>query len=410
MRMFPPPAGARRVAVALACAAQLAAQPASAAERPDAAATDAWAAGARALADYRRELEALRAERGAMRHLPDIPFMLFGMGARTKFLYRDGALVDLAARKEVRRFAVKDSLIVPSEYTVLLRTDRGLVKIVEDEAAVTLVEGPRRTVLTAAPVRLPRFDDQRTPGVLRVLHHEILIDVVGGKPVPNLFVYRRPWYRDGALMAMVLARTGNLELLRGWVAGLDDPYDHNNGADEADNPGQVLYLASLFGGQKHPLVPRARRELDRLTVPGQRYLQGSTDGRPHVVYQTQWASFGLRALGLPDPFQVPAQLDSYALLFWWQRAGDASIPKTRPTFSLGDAIDYPYLTWAEDHFRGTRRAPLGNRDYPLSWEAHASKADYAAMRIVSPAYEAAKLAAPHAWHAAEMFLALHAAR
>ena len=38
--------------------------------------------------------------------------------------------------------------------------------------------------------------------MLRVLHQELLFNIIGGKPVPNLFVYPKPWYRDGAMVAM----------------------------------------------------------------------------------------------------------------------------------------------------------------------------------------------------------------
>jgi hypothetical protein len=71
-----------------------------------------------------------------------------------------------------------------------------------------------------------------------------------------------------------------------------------------------------------------------------------------------------------------------------------------------DEVDYPYLDWAEAHFCGKRGGPLGDRDYPLSWEANASQADYPALAAISPLYVEQKLAAPHTWHAAEMFLYL----
>ena len=66
----------------------------------------------------------------------------------------------------------------------------------------------------------------------------------------------------------------------------------------------------------------------------------------------------------------------------------------------------PYLTWAADSYYGEKNGLVGNRDYPLSWEANASQANYAGVEIVSPQYTRRKLAAPHTWHAAEMFLRL----
>ena len=69
-----------------------------------------------------------------------------------------------------------------------------------------------------------------------------------------------------------------------------------------------------------------------------------------------------------------------------------------------DRDRYPYLGWACDHFYHTRRSPIGNRDYPLTWEQRASQADYEGMRVVSPQYVSQRLATPHTWHAAEVFL------
>jgi hypothetical protein len=68
--------------------------------------------------------------------------------------------------------------------------------------------------------------------------------------------------------------------------------------------------------------------------------------------------------------------------------------------------DYPYLTWAADITLRSSLGPLGSRDYPLTWEANASQAAYPGMDLVSPEYAARRLAAPHTWHAAEMFFRL----
>ena len=65
---------------------------------------------------------------------------------------------------------------------------------------------------------------------------------------------------------------------------------------------------------------------------------------------------------------------------------------------------YPYLGWAVDHFHGTKRSPIGNRDYPLTWEQRASQANYTGLSLLDPAYVTQKLSAPHTWHAAEIFL------
>jgi hypothetical protein len=65
---------------------------------------------------------------------------------------------------------------------------------------------------------------------------------------------------------------------------------------------------------------------------------------------------------------------------------------------------YPYLGWACDHFHGTKKSPISNRDYPLTWEKGASQAKYENLQSLDPIYVSKRLAAPHVWHAAEVFL------
>jgi hypothetical protein len=94
------------------------------------------------------------------------------------------------------------------------------------------------------------------------LRQELLINVTGGKPVPNLMVYTKPWYRDGAMIAMVLKQTGNLDLIKGWMLDLREPHDRNNGGEtKADNLGQARFLISLASDKNHRLVPVIGREL-----------------------------------------------------------------------------------------------------------------------------------------------------
>jgi hypothetical protein len=352
------------------------------------------------LADYRRQLDRLRAAWGGVYSLPETPFFLFGMGARRKLVYRGGDLRDAASGELVRRWDVRRETIVPPAYAVRLETAAGAVAaIYEDEEALWLVEGGNKTALSAAPLRLPAFAEHPYGLVLRVLHQEVLVNIHNGLPVPNFLVYPRPWYRDGAMMAMVLRQTGNLDLIRDWVLGLDDPYDHNNGNPEPDNLGQALFLLSLFAGAHSPLAARVLADVERCRQGD--HISGITDGAPHPVYQTQWLKLGLRALGLPDPFRLPELADDYAALCWWGEQGADSAP-------AATSADYPYLTWAADITRGTRLGIVGDRDYPLTWEANASQARYAGMEIVSPEYARRRLAAPHTWHAAEMFFRLMA--
>ena len=335
--------------------------------------------------------------------LPKVKFYLFGMGNRRKFLYRDGTLFDARTSQVFRQWQVAEEKILPSKYTVRLKTSDGkTIVITEDEQAVWLEEGRERDPLTKGPIHLPKFEGHPYAGLLRILLQEILINIVDTKPVPNFFVYPEPWYRDGAIVAMCLQRTDNLHLIKPWIVQLNDPFDRNNaGHQEADNLGQVLYLISLAADANHPLVNKA------LAAVGQfrkgKYIVGMSDFAEHPVYQTKWLKFGLRALHLEDNYEIPAVFDSYSALFWMDFR-DAHVQG--PAFSGQAGANYPYLTWAEAHFQGWPPPMSLQEQYPLTWEADASQANYAGMKLVSQEYVDRKICAPHSWHAAEMFLFL----
>jgi hypothetical protein len=361
----------------------------------------------KALADYRAELAVCRAAHGGSYDVPDVKFFLFGMGARTKLLYRDGIPFDARSGKELQRWKVRRELIVPPDYLVSVETEDGVaVTVREDAEAVWLEQGGRRTAVegTKSPVKLPAFAGKKFPRVLRVLHQELLVNIIEAGPVPNFFVYEKPWYRDGAMVALALKETGNLDLLKPWILGLREPFDKNNkGETEADNLGQALYLISLVSDKNHPLVAKVLAEVPRFekTDATGKYILGRSDFADHPVYQTKWLKYGLRALGLPDPYIIPKIADSYSALFWMDYRAQHIAGK-----DSDDRGPYPYLGWACDHFHGTKKSPLSNRDYPLTWEAKASEANYGGLKIIAPTFAEKKISPPHTWHAAEAFLVL----
>ncbi len=361
----------------------------------------------RALTHYRAELDAFRAEYGGSRHLPDVTFYQFGMGSRTKYLFKDGKLSEAPSGKVYRTWTNVQPVVVPCDYRVAFTTaEGGKVRIFEDETAVWIeADGHKQSLSgTQHPLLLPSFANHRYGSVLRVLHHEILINVIEGKPVPNFYVYKMPWYRDGAMMARCLEATGNLGVIRDWILGLRDVFDRNNAGEcEADNPGQALYLLSLVSDKNHPLVPAVLEALKKFEMKDEQgvYIKGRSDFAEHPVYQTKWAKLGLHALGLPDPYVIPAVRDPYSSLFW--------MDYREQHVAGGEAIDrglYPYLGWATDHFQRKKLSPISDRDYPLTWEIQASQADYPAMAIIDPQFVKEKTSAPHTWHAAEIFLYL----
>ncbi len=372
-----------------------------AASGADANEVDRWQTLQRQRDDYRLVLDTVRTEHGGVRKLPAVDFFLFGMGARTKYVYGGGQLTNALTGELVRTWDVTEELIVPPAYTVALRTKTGSCSyLVEDEEGVWIEENGEKTSLSASRVSLPTFADHRLGLVLRVLHQELLVNVVDGRPVPNLFVYPKPWYRDGAMMAMVFKKTNNVHLIKEWVESLREPFDRNNGNEtEADNPGQVLYLVSLVSDKSHPLVSTARQALSGFETAG--HIAGRSDFALHPVSQTKWAKFGLTSLGLADPYTLPQVDDGYATLFWWAYK---DLDKTGQSVIVSD--DYPYLTWAGCHYTGQMLGKLSDRDYPLTWEAKASQAQCDGMNRIAPVYAKEKICVPHTWHAAEAFLYL----
>lgn len=364
-------------------------------------AADRWQELSVARDAYRKALSRVRKEHGGPYKLPAIDFFLFGMGSRDKYIYVSGQLRNALTDRVVRTWDVAEELIVPPSYTVALKSKDGkTVFISEDESAVWVEVNAKRETISKGDVKLPDFKGRKHPLILRVLHQELLVNVVDGKPVPNFFVYSKPWYRDGAMMAMAFQKTGNLHVVKDWILSLRKPYDRNNrGETEADNLGEALYLVSLVSDKSHPLVTTVQKEFARFEK-GQ-WIEGRSDFSHHPVYQTKWAKFGLRALGLDDPYSVPKIKDSYAALFWWAYKTD-DIPG-QPIIANDK---YPYLGWAACHYAGKKNGKLSDRDYPLTWEAHASQAKYDGIKRISAEYTRRKVCAPHTWHAAEAFLYL----
>jgi len=325
------------------------------------------------------------------------------MGHRRKLVYQAGRLRDALSGEVVKIWNVRMERFIPADYRVELETAEGEQAIFEDEEGVWWERDGGREALTRSSVRLPAFAGPNAP-LLRVLHGELLVNVLPWGPVPNLWVYSRPWYRDAAIMALCFERTNNLDLLAPWIEGLATPYDQNNrGESEPDNLGQVLMLVSFASGRNHSLVDPVLQEIGRIRQGS--CLAGRTDGAEHPVYQTKWLKYGLQRLRLDDPFQIPAVPDRYSALFWMDFR-DQHVPQ--PRFDAGALKRYPYLNWAEAHFYN--EPPPENvsaEDFPLTRECEASEADYAWMDLVSSDWAAARWSSPHGWHAAEMFLYYH---
>ncbi len=233
------------------------------------------------------------------------------------------------------------------------------------------------------------------------LYDELVYCIKDGVPLPNPHVYRRPWHRDAAMMAMVLERVGETELIRDWILNLEAPYDRNNGGiEEPDNLGQVLFQLGVAGADhSHPLATKTI-EIAKTRLGSEGHLVGQTDFAFHPVYQTKWLNYGLKRIGLNERYPIPKQYDSYSALFWMDdKESHVAGP---PSIDLGNT-HYPYLQWAEAHFHGTPPPyELLGRGKWLTWESNASHADYtpADGSLGEP------ICTPHSWHAAEAWLYL----
>lgn len=332
-----------------------------------------------------------------------IKFFIFGAGNRRKLLYKNGILSDAWSGEVIVSIKVRKEIINDELLTVEItsQADEHIV-IYENEIGIHLANNGNCEILSEAPVKLPDFQGHPYPRMLRILHHEILINIFDGKPLPNFLVYQKPWYRDAAMMAMVLEKTGNISLLYDWIRSLREPYDRNNaGEQEPDNLGQLLYLISLLpDADDHPLIPEILEEARRRTTNGS--LNGLTDFGEHPVYQTKWMKYGLKGLNLADNYTVPQVDDTYGKLFWWDK--DEIIGVQR---SFREKKLYPYLTWAEAHFfEDELPLSFAGTSFPLTWEACASHADYEGMNVIDEFLTENKVCLPHTWHAAEMFLYL----
>ena len=362
------------------------------------------------LKKYQDQLSSFR-EEFAVKEMPEVPFYLFGMGNRVKLLYKDGRLIHSFSGEVVREWEITSEIIIPNLFKVKMKTVDGQTVIIsEDENGVFVSEGKEKKLFegTNFPIILPAFEDNPYSEILKVLHQELLVNIYDSKPVPNYFVYRNPWRRDAAMMAMCFEKTGNHDLIRDWVLDIRDPYDHNNKAEtvlenEADNLGQTLYLVSLFSDEEHPVIKKILAELPALEVNenDERFILGRSDFQEVPVYQTKWLKYGLKKFGLEDPYTIPLIPDNYSSLFWWDYH-DFHVPNENDWRN----DNYPYIGWARDHFNGIKNGPISSQDYPLTWETNASQANYEGMSIIDDIFVESKTSVPHTWHAAEVFLYL----
>ncbi len=342
---------------------------------------------------------------------PEKQFFLFGMGNREKYVYKEGGtLTKIDTNEDVLSLDVLREKLFFDRYMVVIWTkDMKIYQLYENSYGVYLEDitdgkvNSKELITGGDYINLPDFEDYKYPAQLRILNHEILISFKNGKPVPNIYVYTNPWYRDGAMMALCLEKTKNLHLMRDWALSITDLYDRNNkGNCEPDNLGQLAFILSYFVDKNYPLIYEIEREAKRITENG--LLTGLTDYGHHEIYATLWLKYAFERLNIDTSFiKIPKEFDSYARMMWMYK----NDVETLHPFENNYDYKYPYLWWAVCHFNGDEiPKELLTVKYPMSWEIEASEAIYEDISPLSTEYAKNKCGAPHSWHASEIFLYL----
>ena len=325
-------------------------------------------------------------------------FYLYGFNNREKILYKDGELVDIFSNEVIAKYDVKEQLIIPNIFTVIIRTKNDeYIKIHENEDGVFINDEVIKN--TNKQIKLYSFNDEKYKNILNTLYGEILFNIKDGIIYPNILVYDHPWYRDAALGAMVLEYTKNTDLIKDWVNSITEIYDKQNGNDEPDNLGELLYLLSLNNGNKQ-LQKKVIREAEKLAKTNKDgfYIYGIVDGSRMDTYSNRWLEFGYKKIGLKYNFDRIENKDGYTDMMWfYDNCNDI-----RDSYSYSK--DYPYLTWASNHCNKDLTVFFNHGLYPLSWESNASKANYNKINNRLGFYIDNKTSPTHVWAASEMFL------
>ncbi len=338
----------------------------------------------------------------------DINFYLFGMGNRTKILFKDNKLIDIFTKKTLYEWNVKDYVIIPNIYTVLIRTfDNTYYKIYENDNGVYIQKFNKKAKLikgTDKHIDLYNFAGQEYSNVKKVLYNEILFNIKDGKVYPNIIVYDKPWYRDAALAGMVLKSTNNVSLIEDWISHETEIYDKQNaGISEPDNLGELLYLISISKNGNKKLENSIIKEAEKIASNNEDgyYIIGKTDFSELNNYQNLWYKFGIDSVHKTTDISYKGNPDRYNSTAWWANQTNKN---KLPT--MNSSKQFPYLSWAQYHTIKKGKIFSNVNFYPLSWEQNASQADYSKMKVIDDYFVNNKISPVHTWMASEMLLFL----
>lgn len=332
-------------------------------------------------------------------------YYYFGLGNRRKLYYKESTIIDLDTNETLYSFTEKEHIIIPNIYTIIIETEENdYIKIYEDNEGVHFNKNGEDKVIegTEEYIELYSFENEKYQNIKKVLYSEILFNIKESKITPNIIVYKEPWYRDAAITSMVLKQTNNTELIKDWVLSIDSIYDRqNNGVEEADNLGELLYIISTQEEKNYDLISKIEEEADRLATsnPNGYYIYGKTDFGDMHLYQNLWYKLGLESIGKEYPYDLSIiEEDSYSSTAWWS---DYEVKNKH--FQEAD-YNYPYLVIAARHKLKTGDLTINKNLYPLSWEKNASSAVYENYAPFDNRFNNLKTSPIHSWTASEMLL------
>lgn len=335
-------------------------------------------------------------------YLNEYDYYFFGLGNRKKLVYTKGNLIDLDNKKILYSFNVKEQIIVPNLYTVLIQTkNNDYIKIYEDNLGVHYNKNGKDKIISGTNNELSLYDftSEDYPNIKKVLYGEILFNIKDSKIYPNILVYDNPWYRDAAITTMVLKKTNSTYLIKEWTENINELYDkQNKGNLEPDNLGELLYILSSQENINNELVNRIEEEAEKIASsnPNGYYLYGKTDYQDEYLYQNLWYKLGIESVGRSFKFDIKGLDDNYSNSCWWS--------DYKKEFDYEVSQEYPYLSIAYRHNLGSGKLVLNKALYPLSWEKAASEAKYENMVIVDSNYKISRISPVHSWTAAELLL------
>lgn len=329
----------------------------------------------------------------------------FGMVDHEKLLYKDGKIIRISDKSEILKVDYIKELIIPNKYMVVLEDKNGNIhKIYENEKGIYYNNSEKTIALSTGKkvFTLPNFDKYEYSEILNVLYQEILFNIDGDIPKPNIFGYKSAWYRDAMLATMVLEKTNNVDLFYKWVSEIDSIYDYSRSKNiqEADNLGELLYIIGAVKVKRADLVSEILKEIKNLKDEDNT-ISGMVDGVIQKYYPTALAIWGAQKNNIDLDLTIPQVDDGYAKLTWYMSNRVASNNNVESKY-------FPYINWAFYHYSPYTPLYILNENYPLSYEADETQNDIKIESecFISEYYCREKVYLTHMWHASEMFLLL----